>query len=110
MLEFSKKSPDQDVRKLDLNPTTTWQEVQAQADEAIAEYNKVCGKGSWYRRPFRTTGRAVSEKTPALEAWARLLPQGDYASLACGALKLVFGVRPLPAQLIRSIFSLAGRG
>lgn len=35
---------------------------------------------------------AISNRTPAIGAWLQLLPDGEYTSVVCGALRLVFNV------------------
>ena len=62
-----------------------------EAEKAIKEYEK---KGKSWRHPFRTAGRALGGSTNSMQTWLEMLPNGEYSSLVCGALKLVFGVRP----------------
>ena len=40
------------------------------------------------------TGRAMGDKGPVIQTWLELLPTGEYTSVVCGAMKLVFGVYP----------------
>ncbi|KAL9084287.1 MAG: hypothetical protein Q9165_008115 [Trypethelium subeluteriae] len=73
--------------KFTLRGKNTWAEVMNEANSALESYHKRSK-----RNPFIRSGQALADKTPALKAWIEILPsQGDYSSVACGALKLLFG-------------------
>jgi hypothetical protein len=76
---------------ISFEPNSTWEEVKLEAEKVIAEYN---GKGNSWRTPFRSAGRISGNAVSALEFLIVLLPQGEYSSILCGALKLVYSVSP----------------
>ncbi|MCJ1270774.1 hypothetical protein MMC22_010671 [Lobaria immixta] len=86
----SQKSKDHALAAFEIASAHEWEDVEAEADNAIKVYNT---KGKiWQKNPARVTGRAMGKIAPAIQAWLELLPDGEYTSIVCGALKLVFGV------------------
>ncbi|KAI9810740.1 MAG: hypothetical protein M1827_006078 [Pycnora praestabilis] len=90
----SRKSKDDALTKFDISRLHKWEEVEAEAERAVKAYNT---KGK--KNPVRAVGKAMGNTAPAIKAWLDLLPDGEYTSIVCGALKLVFGVRVNPCQL-----------
>lgn len=85
----SQKSKDHALATFEIAKAHEWEDVEAEADNAIKVYNT---KGKiWQKNPARVTGRAMGKIAPAIQAWLELLPDGEYTSIVCGALKLVFG-------------------
>ena len=76
--------------KFNIRGVHTWEEVMEKASQAEEVYqDKAKGKKGIFRRSWRKVGDAG----PAINPWLELLPDGDYSSILCGGLKLVFGVR-----------------
>ena len=40
----------------------------------------------------------MGDKGPVIQTWLELLPVGEYTSVVCGAMKLVFGVNSTPSR------------
>jgi hypothetical protein len=74
---------------ISFDPNCTWEAVKLEAAKVIDEYN---GKGNSWKNPFRSAGRISGNAISALEFLIVLLPQGEYSSILCGALKLVYSV------------------
>ena len=62
--------------------------------EAELAQAKYIADGKGIRKVFRM----VSNLTPGLDPWLKLLPNGDYTSVVCGCLKLIFGVNSTEAM------------
>lgn len=88
---------DNEIRRFNINGGYTWEDVKAEADKAVDAYNKKAS--SWRRNPFRSAGRAIGDKGAVTQTWLELLPAGEYTSIVCGAMKLVFGVYLSPSRL-----------
>ena len=71
---------------LDFEIYSTWDNVFRAGKSAIEDYDKK-GRGT-----VRGLGRKLGDYTPILDTWSSLLPNGDYTSIFCGALKMVFEV------------------
>ncbi|KAE9365710.1 hypothetical protein N431DRAFT_472312 [Stipitochalara longipes BDJ] len=78
----------------------TWEEVKLEAGKVIAEYN---GKGNSWKNPFRSAGRISGNAISTLEFLFELLPQGEYSSILCGALKLVYSAARKMKEVRESI-------
>ena len=86
----------QESKKPELN-TFRWgqgstiSDVQREADAALAAYEE---RGSSLKKHFlHTLGRSFSNNASTAEALLQFLPAGEYTSIICGALTLVFKVR-----------------
>lgn len=86
----TRRSGDHEIRKFNIGHDHTWEEVKVEVDKAVDAYNRKAS--SWRRNPFRLAGRLMGDKGPVIQAWLELLPTGEYTSVVCGAMKLVFGV------------------
>ena len=86
----TRRSSDNEIRKFNISNIHTWEEVKVEVDKAVDAYNKKAT--SWRRNPFRVAGRLMGDKGPVIQTWLELLPTGEYTSVVCGAMKLVFGV------------------
>ena len=87
----STKSSELD-RRFDIRDKHTWEEVMRTAIEAEQVYQeKAKGKSGLVRRAWRNIGDSQSVINP----WLELLPNGEYSSIICSGLKLVFTVRRL---------------
>ena len=73
-----------------LENTTTWADVREEAEAAIDAWQRK-SKSNPYRRGLRAVGDFASR----LEFLTELLPKGDYGSIVCGGLKLVYCVSPI---------------
>ena len=71
---------------LNLKICSTWDDVFEAGKTAIEDYEKK-GRGT-----VRGLGRKLGDYTPYLDTWSSLLPNGDYTSILCGALRMVFEV------------------
>lgn len=96
MHNFLSQSTDKNTKQA-FNTLSTWKDVQ---DEAAEAYKKYQSDGKSWRHPFQTTGRAFSNVASRMEFLLQLLPNGDYTSILCGALKLVFNVGPFRSFLL----------
>ncbi|KAI9660708.1 MAG: hypothetical protein M1821_010060 [Bathelium mastoideum] len=66
----------------------TWEDVLNEADHAREAWeNKAKKAGGVFRRQLRSSGDYARLANP----WIDLLPDGDYGSILCGGLKLIFG-------------------
>lgn len=73
----------------DIGATHEWSEVIDMAQQAQGLYNnRAKGVPGSATRLFRFLGK----NAPAIEPWIELLPNGDYSSLICGALKIGLSV------------------
>ena len=86
---FLLQSTDKEATSI-LRSSYTWRDIQDEATEALENYKK---DGKSWRHPFQTTGRVFSDVASRLEFLLELLPHGEYTSILCGGLKLVFNVR-----------------
>ncbi|TEY30287.1 hypothetical protein BOTCAL_0885g00010 [Botryotinia calthae] len=100
MHDFLLRSNDQETR-LAFNSTSTWRDVQEEAGEAFKKYKS---EGKSWRHPFQTTGRAFSNVACRFEFLLELLPSGDYTSIICGGLKLVFNAAKRMKTIRESVF------
>lgn len=89
MQNFVSQSKDDELKRV-YSEKSMWTEVQEEAAKAVDEYNR---QGHSWRHPFRTAGRAFTDTASAAEFLIELLPNGDYASVLCGALRLVYNAR-----------------
>ena len=85
------KTGDKKVLKFNIADGHTWEEVKAEMDKAVESYNTK--ERFWRKTPNRVAGRTTGSRIPAIKAWLDILPDGEYTSIVCGALKLIFGVR-----------------
>jgi len=65
-------------------------DVQREANAALQAYKERGDKLNPHF--FRTAGRDFSNNATAMEALLKFLPSGEYTSVLCGALTLVFNV------------------
>lgn len=91
----SKKLPN--CAKLNIRGSHSWEEVKIAIAKAQEEYARRGKEG--LSGKLRGLGRKSIAKTPLIvsssadnSGWLALLPAGDYSSIICGSLKLVFGV------------------
>lgn len=94
------KSRNQELCSFNIDGKHTWQEVLDEAERAAQAYEKK--RPSW-RYPLRKISHAIGGPSEATKAWLELLPQGEYTSVICGALKLVFGVSDAPTHFQGSL-------
>lgn len=85
--EYTKSTTNIQLKNFDILETHTWEEVQVVAAEAVAKYKS---KEQGFSGFFRKAGRGFGKVSPD-QGWVQTLPCGDYTSVVCGALKLVFG-------------------
>ena len=78
--------------KFDVRRKFQWEDVKREIDAAVEEYNK---QRSW-SRPIRKVGRACCENASNLEVLLTFIPDGEYTSIICGALTLVYNVSYKP--------------
>jgi hypothetical protein len=72
---------------------STISDVQREANAALAAYEE---RGNNLKKHFfHTLGRNFSNNASAAEVLLDFLPSGEYTSILCGALTLVFKVRQL---------------
>lgn len=77
------------LRSFDIRGAHTWDEVLKTVDSAKEVYeSKAKGKKGIHIR----AARGLSQNANDISPWLELLPDGDYSSVICGGLKLVFGV------------------
>lgn len=70
---------------------STISDVQREANAALEAYEE---RGNNLRKHFfRTTGRNFSNNASSVEVLLEFLPAGEFTSILCGALTLVFRVR-----------------
>ncbi|KAJ5286704.1 hypothetical protein N7478_002390 [Penicillium angulare] len=94
MQTFLARTTDVDTREV-LSGRLTWDNIQREATEALVKYQN---DGKTWRHPFQTAGRAFSSVWSRLEFLLELLPNGDYGSLLCGGLRLVFNLRMIGSE------------
>ncbi len=67
----------------------TWEDVLQQVEDSRTAWeNKAKGKGGFIRQEARNFGHHARMASH----WLNMLPAGDYGSIVCGGLKLLFGV------------------
>lgn len=83
---YSEHAETPAIVEFDIRNTYTWDQVLAEARLAEAAYVKAGGN------VFRKLGRSVGDHGPTINQYLRLLPEGEYSSILCGGLKLMFSV------------------
>lgn len=78
----------------DIRKTYTWDQVLTEAQLAEAAYVRAGGN------VFRKVGRSIGDNGPMINQYLHLLPDGEYTSILCGGLKLMFSVGQLGLQLL----------
>jgi hypothetical protein len=74
----------------------TWEDVMKELECARMKWeNKAQVKG--WKGFARRTSRESGEKVKMMTPWLNLVPNGDYGGIACGGLKLLFGVSLVPS-------------
>ena len=83
---YQKSAKEKSLQTFNIRDQHNWDEVFVAAQQAQNEYvTKSMG-----------VGNAVAElgdQALALEPWLDLLPSGEYTSILCGGLKLIFKVQ-----------------
>ncbi|CAG8949095.1 hypothetical protein HYFRA_00002224 [Hymenoscyphus fraxineus] len=88
------------LKGFDIRGAHDWDEVLETVDSAKAAYgDKAKGKKGIHIR----AGRGISNRANNLSPWLELLPDGDYSSIICGGLKLVFGAAAAQANVRNKI-------
>ena len=82
---YQENSKEASKLKFSVRGKFTWDQVMNEAELAQEKY-VADGKG------VRNAFRVVSNFSPGLDPWLKLLPDGEYTSVVCGCLKLMFGV------------------
>lgn len=75
--------------QFDLSHTHTWDEVLEAANRAKAEY-EASGKPRTASGILHGAFRSLGNAGPIVNPWLYLLPSGEYTSVVCGSLKLIF--------------------
>jgi hypothetical protein len=87
---LTKESKKSELNKFRLGQNFKISHVRTEANAALKAYND---HGSSLKKHFfRTLGRDFSNNATAIEALLAFLPSGEYTSILCGALVLVFNV------------------
>lgn len=90
VVHFNRKSSAAKVtQKFSIQGKNTWVEVQTEAEEAWRAYDAKRSR-NW----FRSAAGSIGNKAPALQSWLEVVPNSEYTSTACGALKIMFAVSP----------------
>lgn len=77
---------DPKLSALDIRGKHSWEDVFRAAKDAEAEYLKAGEKG------LRRAGRITTAYADAVMPVLKLIPNGEFTSILCGGLKLVFGM------------------
>jgi hypothetical protein len=85
---FLAESGDSENR-LAFQSGSTWDDIANEAGEAVDCFNR---EGHMWKRPFEKATMNFANVACRLEFLIELLPEGEYTSILCGALKLVFNV------------------
>lgn len=95
---YSSKSSDSQIVKFKITSHHTWDEVKADIEKAVRSHDR---KGNfWHKNLVHTGAKSASNSIPAIKAWLDILPDGEYTSIICGALKLVYGVCLISCHLL----------
>lgn len=106
----SKKLPS--CAKLDIRGSHSWEEVKIAIAKAQEEYDRKGKEG--FSGKLRGLGRRSVAKSsmilsPSVDdsscGWLALLPAGEYSSIICGSLKLVFGVSLIHSYSVQNLTS-----
>ncbi|KAI9656585.1 MAG: hypothetical protein M1821_004792 [Bathelium mastoideum] len=84
---FQAATSDVDVKRYDVFSCGP-EQLQRAAEAAVQKYQEK-GEG-WLDNPIRAAARGVSENTAAFEVLLAFIPDGEYTSIICGALTLLF--------------------
>ena len=86
MQAYQASLKDPKLSSLDLRGKHSWEDVFRAAKDAEAEYLKAGNKG------LRRAGRITTAYADAVMPVLNLIPNGEFTSILCGGLKLVFGM------------------
>ncbi|OQO11507.1 hypothetical protein B0A48_03234 [Cryoendolithus antarcticus] len=88
LTKFATQTTKPGVNGYHLQPGCSITDVQREANDALAAYEE---RGNSLRKHFlHTAARDFSRNASAIEILLKFLPDGDYSSVICGALALVF--------------------
>ncbi|PYH43520.1 uncharacterized protein BP01DRAFT_402624 [Aspergillus saccharolyticus JOP 1030-1] len=96
---FTTFAKDKEIRRFDLDRKFQWNDVQNEANAAVEAYS---APDSFLRNPVRYLSRSFTQNASTLEVLLHFVPDGEYTSILCGALTLVFNVSPPPSLPIPS--------
>ena len=74
---------------LDIQALHSWDDVMSEVRNAMEKHAQKT-KGAF--GVAECVGRALRKQASGINSWLELFPCGDYSSIVCGGLKLVFGV------------------
>jgi hypothetical protein len=90
MRKFLSESGDNETRNA-FQARSTWDDIVSEAAEAVESFNRE-GQGHMWKRPFEKATLNFANVASRLEFLLELLPNGEYTSILCGGLRLVFNV------------------
>lgn len=86
---YRKNAKEKALVNFNIRDRHSWDEVIQEAKDAEQKYNsKAKGLGGIGHKAVRFVGDHAADTSP----WLSLLPNGEYTSVLCGGLKLVFAV------------------
>ena len=86
MQAYQASLKDPKLNALNLQGKHSWEDVFRAAKDAEVEYVKAGGRG------LRRAGRVTTAYSEAVMPVLQLIPNGEFTSILCGGLKLIFGV------------------
>lgn len=75
------------VAGFNIRGSHSWNDVLTVAGQATDHYQS---KAKGFRGLLPKLGRKLGDTQPAIDGYLDMLPQGDYSSIVCGAVKLIF--------------------
>ncbi|KAI9838307.1 MAG: hypothetical protein M1819_005575 [Sarea resinae] len=106
MAIFQKRAKPKMRGSFDISKKYTWDDVIREAKDAEQKYNEEAkGVMGFGKKAIRVTGEYGS----AIAPWLKLLPDGDYGSVLCGGLKLIFGAATAVSEKRGEILDALGR-
>lgn len=100
MSDFLRRTQDAEATEAFNN--SSWDKLQAEADQAWEAYKKHKDAKRNWRRPFEAIDYAAEKAMTSccIEFLLELVPDGDYTSLLSGGLTLVYNVSKLQIRLL----------
>lgn len=86
---YRENAKDKSLLDFNIRDKHSWDEVIRVAKDAEQKYNS---KAKGLKGIGHKTIRVVGDHTADTSPWLELLPSGEYTSVLCGSLKLVFAV------------------
>ncbi|KAL9118675.1 MAG: hypothetical protein Q9187_004777 [Circinaria calcarea] len=102
---YQRSSKDKTLGSFNIRDTHTWDEVIRRAKDADRKYHDDA-KG--FRGIGRKIGRNMGDIAPGVNPWLGLLPNGEYTSILCGGLKLIFGAAARNSERRQQILDAFG--